>query len=134
MLWVDTDFGFDDLWALLMLERAGLALDGVSLVAGNATLPQVTSNALGAVKAYGLTFPLYGGAAKPLVREPETAASVLGPTAIQTRGQLLPIFEKPAPPANRQASNTRLAGKWRGKHGPGASGSRASHQHRPTGP
>ena len=28
-LWVDTDFGFDDLWALLVLGAEGVAIDGV---------------------------------------------------------------------------------------------------------
>ena len=48
-LWVDTDFGFDDLWALLVLEAEGINIDGVSLVAGNSQLKQVHSNAFGAI-------------------------------------------------------------------------------------
>ena len=32
-LWVDTDYGFDDLWALLVLLRHGVAPEGISLVA-----------------------------------------------------------------------------------------------------
>lgn len=90
MVWVDTDFGFDDLWALLLLDRLGCRVAGVSLVAGNSPLAQVASNALGAQLAYGLSWPLWQGAARPLVRAQETAQSVLGETGIQSRGQTLP--------------------------------------------
>nr|WP_321446292.1 nucleoside hydrolase [uncultured Cohaesibacter sp.] len=90
MLWVDTDFGFDDLWALLILKRAGIELAGVSLVAGNAPLPQVTANALGANLAYGLSLPLSVGAERPLVRDPETATAILGPKGMRSLGMELP--------------------------------------------
>ena len=52
-LWVDTDFGFDDLWALLVLEAGGIDIDGVSLVAGNSQLEQVCKNAFGAFHHFG---------------------------------------------------------------------------------
>jgi len=88
--WVDTDFGFDDLWALLALRHLGDDIAGISLVAGNATLAQVTSNALGARQAYGLDAPIYAGAARPLLRNPETAERILGTRGMQSRGQHLP--------------------------------------------
>ena len=90
MLWVDTDFGFDDLWALLILKRRGIELAGVSLVAGNAPLSQVRANALGANQAYGLSLPLLIGAERPLVREPETATAILGPKGMRSLGMELP--------------------------------------------
>jgi len=90
MLWVDTDFGFDDLWAILILKRRGVALKGVSLVAGNAPLSQVTANALGANLAYRLSLTLFVGADRPLVREPETATAILGPKGMRSLGQELP--------------------------------------------
>ena len=89
-VWVDTDFGFDDLWALLLLRTFGVALDGVSLVAGNSTLDNVTLNALGARLAFGLDWPFFTGAAEPLNRPLETAERVLGPRGMQTRGAHLP--------------------------------------------
>ena len=49
-VWVDTDMGFDDLWALLLLRHLGVDPQGVSLVAGNVPLPQVIRNAHGAVR------------------------------------------------------------------------------------
>ncbi|WFE74785.1 nucleoside hydrolase [Roseinatronobacter sp. S2] len=97
-IWVDTDLGFDDLWALLFLQRAGASLAGISLVAGNAELPQVVSNAQGAVHAYGLDAPLYRGADRPLLRPQETAARILGADGMQTRGRRLPVGDVPLSP------------------------------------
>ena len=88
--WVDTDFGFDDLWALLVLRRLGAKIAGISLVAGNAPLPQVVKNALGARKAYGFDAPIYTGSDRPLVRDAETAERILGPRGMLSRGQNLP--------------------------------------------
>lgn len=99
-LWVDTDFGFDDLWALLLLRRYGATVDGISLVAGNTPLPQVIANAQGAALAYGIDAPLHAGAAAPLVRAAETAERVLGTTGMTTRGRTLPTSDAPAPPAD----------------------------------
>ncbi|RJE78626.1 nucleoside hydrolase [Paracoccus sp. JM45] len=99
-LWVDTDFGFDDLWALLLLRRAGHELAGVSLVAGNTLLSQAAANALGANAAYGLGMQLHCGAASPLKRQDERADRVLGMTGMQSRGLHLPYVTQPAPPAN----------------------------------
>ncbi|MEX3007986.1 nucleoside hydrolase [Hoeflea sp. TYP-13] len=89
-IWVDTDFGFDDLWALLLLKRQGVKIAGISLVAGNASLKQIVANALGVVQAYGLDAPMYSGAAAPLKRKPETAENILGPRGMQSRGRHLP--------------------------------------------
>jgi inosine-uridine nucleoside N-ribohydrolase len=89
-IWVDTDFGFDDLWALLQLRSYGIAIDGVSLVAGNSTLENVTRNALGAQLAFDLNWPFFRGAASPLKRALQTAERVLGPRGMQTRGEHLP--------------------------------------------
>ncbi len=89
-VWVDTDFGFDDLWALLVLRHLGVQVAGVSLVAGNAPLSRVIANALGAHRSYGFAWPLYQGAARPLTRDPETAERILGPFGMVTRGLRLP--------------------------------------------
>ena len=69
-LWVDTDFGFDDLWALLLLRHLGVELAGISLTAGNAPLPRVIANARGAQTVYGFDAPLFAGADRPMVRKP----------------------------------------------------------------
>lgn len=89
-LWVDTDFGFDDLWALLLLRRLGATIAGISLVAGNTRLSRVITNALGARQAYGVDAPLYRGAHRPLHRVQETAERILGPRGMKSRGRHLP--------------------------------------------
>lgn len=89
-IWVDTDFGFDDLWAMLLLRHLGVRIAGISLVAGNAPLSRVVSNALGAQQAYGLEAPIFKGADRPLVRSPETAERILGPRGMLSRGRHLP--------------------------------------------
>lgn len=88
--WVDTDFGFDDLWAFLTLRLLGARVAGISLVAGNAPLTQVVSNAMGARQAYGIKAPIYAGADRPLVRDAETAERILGSRGMQSRGRHLP--------------------------------------------
>ncbi|TQS70157.1 nucleoside hydrolase [Rhodobacteraceae bacterium] len=89
-LWVDTDYGFDDLWALLVLGRHAITPAGISLVAGNAPLARVIANARGARRAYGLDAPLFAGAAGPRGRDLETAERVLGPRGMASRGRHLP--------------------------------------------
>ena len=100
-LWVDTDYGFDDLWAILLLRHWQMPIAGISLVAGNAPLPQVISNAVGAKQAYALNTPLFAGAATPLKRELETAERFLGPKGMQSRGDYLPelTLDQPLPDA-----------------------------------
>lgn len=88
-LWVDTDFGFDDLWALLLLRAFGCEVAGVSLVAGNAPLAQVARNAVAAKAAYGFLWRIWQGASRPLLRNPETAERILGPTGMRSRGRQL---------------------------------------------
>lgn len=105
-IWVDTDFGFDDLWALLILSAEGITVDGVSLVAGNSALEQVAKNALGACEVFKTDWPLCAGAAQPLHRKQETAERILGPSGMMSRGMRLPdvaVQELPAfAPAMRE--------------------------------
>ncbi len=99
-IWVDTDYGFDDLWALLLLRHSGVVVDGISLVAGNAPLPRVVANAQGAAAYYGFKAPLHAGADRPLVREQETSGRILGPRGMQSRGAFLPEVDGPAVPSD----------------------------------
>jgi inosine-uridine nucleoside N-ribohydrolase len=97
-IWVDTDFGFDDLWAFLLLRHLDCEVAGVSLVAGNAPLPQVAANAVAAKAEYGFSWPVWQGADRPLVREPETAERILGPSGMRSRGQCLEHSGRALPP------------------------------------
>ena len=62
-VWIDTDMGFDDIAAIMVVQSAGLAIDGISLVFGNATLEAVSGNAAGAVAAFGWSMPFHQGRA-----------------------------------------------------------------------
>ncbi|MBB3646742.1 purine nucleosidase [Rhizobium sp. BK619] len=89
-VWIDTDMGFDDIAAILVVAQSDYAIDGVSLVFGNAPLPQVRSNAAGAASAFGWNFPIHTGRAMPVLGKLETAQAILGATGIPTIGKSLP--------------------------------------------
>lgn len=92
-VWIDTDMGFDDIAALMVVQHAGLAIDGVSLVFGNAPLDQVRANAAGAAHAFGWNMPMHAGREQPVMGQLETAQSILGETGIPTTGETLPQVE-----------------------------------------
>ncbi len=89
-VWIDTDMGFDDIAAILVVAHAKLDIAGISLVFGNTPLPQVRINAAGAAKALGWTFPIHSGRASAVMGEIETAQAILGETGIPTSGETLP--------------------------------------------
>lgn len=105
-LWVDTDMGFDDLWALILLRHLGCDVAGVSLVAGNSIMEEVASNAAAARAAYGFTWPVWQGVARPLYRTLETATGILGPTGMRTRGRQLELKVRDLPPKRAIAEMT----------------------------
>ena len=89
-IWIDTDMGFDDIAAIMVVQQAGLAIDGISLVFGNTTLEQVRHNAAGAAAAFDWRFPVHAGRATPVLAPLETAQAVLGASGIPTAGRTLP--------------------------------------------
>ena len=63
----DTDIGIDDAMALLFLHGAPEAeLTAITTVAGNASLDDVTRNALFVAERFGIEAPVFRGAAGPL--------------------------------------------------------------------
>ncbi|MEB2847265.1 nucleoside hydrolase [Rhizobiales bacterium RZME27] len=100
-VWIDTDMGFDDIAAIMVVDaearsRPELAIDGVSLVVGNAPLDQVKRNAAGAVEAFSWQFPIYSGRALPVLGKLETATSILSDHGMPTAGLRLPEVRVPA--------------------------------------
>ncbi|MBB3350816.1 purine nucleosidase [Rhizobium sp. BK049] len=89
-VWIDTDMGFDDIAAILVVAQSKYQIDGVSLVFGNTPLPQVRINAAGAAGAFDWTFPVHTGRAAPVLGKLETAQAILGETGIPTSGKSLP--------------------------------------------
>ena len=65
-VWIDTDMGFDDIAAI---ARGGacpdVAIDGVSLVFGNAPMEQVRRNAARAAGFFGWAMPIHAGRGLP---------------------------------------------------------------------
>jgi len=88
-VWIDTDMGVDDLFAILMTTRHA-RIDGISLSFGNAPLEQVKRNAAGARAVFGLTQSIYSGADRAILGGVETAQNVLGAGGMPSRGASLP--------------------------------------------
>ncbi|EJN01807.1 nucleoside hydrolase [Herbaspirillum sp. YR522] len=90
-IWLDTDPGFDD-WLAMLLLSANLDVTwlGVSVVAGNAPLAATYENALRIKKHYHLDVPVYPGCDKPLAAKVETAQEILGASGMSTTGEALP--------------------------------------------
>jgi len=93
-LWIDTDMGVDDLFAVLLAVKHA-PVDGMSLSFGCATLEQVAANASAAKGLFGWPFPVTTGAERAILGGLETAERILGKTGMPTRGATLP----PAGPA-----------------------------------
>ncbi|MCR4265876.1 nucleoside hydrolase [Nitratireductor sp. ZSWI3] len=115
MLWIDTDMGFDDIVAIMMVAASPRRIAGVSLVFGNAPLEQVRRNAAGAAKLLDWRFPVFAGATTAILGGIETPAHVLGPTGIPTRGKALPD----APPAAPSGALSALVSWLEGLEAPG---------------
>jgi inosine-uridine nucleoside N-ribohydrolase len=77
---LDVDPGHDDAVAIMMAcGSPGLDLLAVTTVAGNATLPKTTRNALRVLSLIGRTdVPVAAGASRPLVRDLHTAEDIHG--------------------------------------------------------
>lgn len=89
-VWIDTDMGFDDIAAVMIVVRHGIEIDGISLVFGNTSLEQVRRNAAGAISAFGWSFPVHTGRAMPVLGRLETATSILGDAGMPSAGLYLP--------------------------------------------
>jgi inosine-uridine nucleoside N-ribohydrolase len=71
---IDTDTASDDAVALIMaLVSSNVSVEAITVVAGNVSVQQGTSNALFTVELCGADVPVYIGAAAPLTRKLEMA-------------------------------------------------------------
>lgn len=89
-VWIDTDMGFDDIAAILVVAHAKDPIDGVSLVFGNSGFARVRQNAASAAAAFGWTFPIHDGRALPVLGRLETAENILSEAGMLTAGRSLP--------------------------------------------
>ena len=71
---IDTDTASDDAVALVMaLQHPEVAVEAITVVAGNVPLEYAVQNALYTVERCGRHVPVYAGVSKPLLRPLETA-------------------------------------------------------------
>jgi purine nucleosidase len=87
---LDCDPGHDDAVALVLAHGSpDIDLVGVTTVMGNATIDRTTFNALSVARVLGITgVPFARGAARPLVRQVETAPDIHGESGLD--GPVLP--------------------------------------------
>jgi len=87
---LDCDPGHDDAVALVLAHGSPeIELVGVTTVMGNATIERTTYNALSVARVLGINgVPFARGAARPLVRQIETAESIHGASGLD--GPVLP--------------------------------------------
>lgn len=93
-LWVDTDPGVDDAYALMLAARPGVQLVGLSSVGGNVGLAHTTRNARALVELLGVDAPVHPGVDRPLLRPAPDAAFVHGADGLGDAG--LPEPARPA--------------------------------------
>ena len=80
---LDCDTGHDDAIALMVASKhPDIELLGVTVVAGNQTLPKTLKNTLNVADHLGLNVPVYSGMSLPLVREQYVADDVHGETGL----------------------------------------------------
>lgn len=80
---LDVDPGHDDAVAILLAAKhASLDLLGITVVAGNQVLEKTLQNALNVCGFADINVPVYGGMAKPLIREQIIADNIHGETGL----------------------------------------------------
>ncbi|MCR9138732.1 MAG: nucleoside hydrolase [Alphaproteobacteria bacterium] len=107
-LWIDTDMGFDDMLAIMMIRQSGRAIAGCSLVFGNSTFDRIHANAAGMAALWSWDFAIHNGAARPISGALVTARNILGPSGLPTLGQVLPE----APPLPDRSQATTALAHW----------------------
>lgn len=94
-VWMDVDTGTDDAVALLCLHKLECAdILGLSTVCGNSGLENSYRNTRALNTIMKSSYPVYKGAAKPLMREPYHAADVHGKNGLGDVELPLPEDEK----------------------------------------
>lgn len=116
-VWIDTDMGFDDILAVLIVGQANLPIDGISLVFGNAPLAIVQDNAARAAKAFAWPYAIHTGRALSVLGLRETAQNILGDRGIPTAGRTFPPTES-LPESNAFLALTRWLEDAQSSHSP----------------
>jgi len=76
---LDVDTGHDDAVAIMMAARhPAIDLVGITVTAGNQTLPKTLVNTLNLCSALGIGAPVYAGMTRPLIANLEPASLIFG--------------------------------------------------------
>lgn len=76
---LDVDTGHDDAVAIMMAARdPALALEGITVTAGNQTLPKTLRNTLNLCSALNIEAPVFAGMTRPLLAELSPASLIHG--------------------------------------------------------
>ncbi len=87
---LDVDTGHDDAIAILVAARSDrIDLRGITVVAGNQTLPKTLKNTLNICDFANIEVPVYAGIDRPLVRDQVTAPDIHGESGLEG-----PIFSE----------------------------------------
>lgn len=96
---LDVDTGHDDAVAIMMAARnPAIELVGITVTAGNQTLPKTLKNTLNVCSALSIDAPVYAGMTRPLLRELEVAARIHGESGLD--GPVFGPCEKRARPGH----------------------------------
>lgn len=80
---LNVDTGLDDAVAILLAAGSKkINLQGITVVAGNHTLPNVLQNTLNVCAYAGIQAPIFAGMEKPLLRKQVTAERIHGQTGL----------------------------------------------------
>lgn len=88
---IDTDTASDDAVALIMaLQWPDVAVEAITIVAGNVGVEQGSLNARYVVELCGQNTPVYEGCRRPMLREPHDAQYFHGPDGLGGMNYPLP--------------------------------------------
>lgn len=80
---LDVDTGHDDAVAIMMAARnPAILLEGITVTAGNQTLPKTLRNTLNICSALGIDAPVYAGMTRPLVERLVPASLIHGESGL----------------------------------------------------
>lgn len=95
---LDVDTGHDDAVAIMMAARdPALALEGITVTAGNQTLPKTLQNTLNLCSALDIAAPVYAGMTRPLMAELVPASLIHGESGFDG-----PVFESCSKKAEKE--------------------------------
>lgn len=115
-LLIDCDPGHDDMAAIVLAaSAAGLRVEAITTVCGNAPVDRVTTNALAIVEALDLDIPVHRGAEAPLRHRYDFPSQFHGESGLDSAGPGLPHPRRHADPVDAVTALINLADRYPGE-------------------